>query len=215
MRRCAISKRVELALDQCGRLELFEPELRVSVNRSTQLDDARGQRFVYFDCHCKRFLSDRYFRSRRRNRCAGMMTADLAFAMLINRTSAFYQANPPLYMTYVEHTRVSAPSLGRAQDIDRSITVRVADNFAVMKDLPNGGWRAGEAFPIVAYFDPISNFKFSYFANLKRVDITLDRGAPFFLAIPAADPASTSSCRITVIGPPDTRATRPTRRCIF
>lgn len=115
------------------------------------------------------------------------MTADLALAMLINRTSEFYQANPPTYMTYVEHTRVSAPSLGRAQDIDRSIAVRVADNYAVMKDLPNGGSRAGEAFPIVAYFDPISNFKFSYFANLKRVDITLDRGTPFFLDIPAPD----------------------------
>ncbi len=82
------------------------------------------------------------------------MTADLAFAILINRTSAFYQASPPLYMTYIEHTHVSAPSLGRAQDIDRSIAVRIADNFAVMKDLPNGGWRTGEAFPIVAYFDP-------------------------------------------------------------
>ncbi|MBV9717798.1 MAG: hypothetical protein JOZ77_00620 [Candidatus Eremiobacteraeota bacterium] len=117
-----------------------------------------------------------------------MMTADLAFAMLINRTSAFYQANPPTYMTYIEHTHVSAPTLGRAQDIDRSIAVRIADNFAVMKDLPNGSERAGQAFPIVAYFDPLSNFKFGYFANLKRVDITLDRGAPFFLSIPGPDP---------------------------
>jgi hypothetical protein len=118
-----------------------------------------------------------------------MMTADLAFAMLINHTSAFYQANPPTYMTYVEHTHVSAPTLGRTQDINRSIAVRVADNFAVMKDLPNGEQRTGEAFPIVAYFDPLSNFKFSYFANLKNVNITLDRGAPFFLSIPQPDPS--------------------------
>jgi hypothetical protein len=117
-----------------------------------------------------------------------MMTADLAFAVLMNRTSAFYQANPPTYMTYTEHTHVSAPSLGRAQDIDRSIAVRIADNLAVMKDLPNGEQRVGQAFPIVAYFDPLSNFKFSYFANLKRVDITLDRGGPFYLATPAPDP---------------------------
>ncbi len=117
-----------------------------------------------------------------------MMTADLAFALLINRTSAFYQAHPPIYMTYVEHTHVSAPTLGRAQDIDRSIAVRVADDVAVMKDLPNGGQRTGQAFPIVAYFDPLSNFKFGYFANLKRVDITLQRGAPFYLTIPDADP---------------------------
>jgi len=118
-----------------------------------------------------------------------MMTADLAFALLINRTSAYYQANPPTYMTYVEHTHVSAPSLGRAQDIDRSIAVRVADNYAVMKDLPNGEERTGQAFPIASYFDPLSNFKFSYFANLKRVDITLDRGAPFYLTIPPPDPS--------------------------
>ncbi len=118
-----------------------------------------------------------------------MMPADLAFALLINRTSAFYQAHPPIYMTYVEHTHVSAPTLGRAQDIDRSIAVRVADDVAVMKDLPNGGQRTGQAFPIVAYFDPLSNFKFSYFANLKRVDITLQRGAPFYLTIPDNDPS--------------------------
>jgi len=118
-----------------------------------------------------------------------MMTADLALAMLLNRSSAFYNANPPVYMTYVEQTHVSAPTLGRAQDINRSIAVRVADNLAVMKDLPNGQQRVGQAFPIVAYFDPLSNFKFGYFANLKRVDITLDRGTPFFLAIPPPDPS--------------------------
>ena len=28
-------------------------------------------------------------------------------------------------MTYVEHTHVSAPTLGRAQDIDRAVMVRV------------------------------------------------------------------------------------------
>lgn len=117
-----------------------------------------------------------------------MTTADLAFALLINRTSAYYAANPPAYMTYVEHTHVNAPTLGRTQDIDRSIAVRVADNYAVMKDLPNGSERTGQAFPIVAYFDPLSAFTFSYFANLKRVDITLQRGAPLTLAIPAADP---------------------------
>jgi hypothetical protein len=118
-----------------------------------------------------------------------MMTADLALSLLINRTSAFYQANPPVYMTYLEHTHVSAPTLGRAQDIDRSIAVRIADNFAVMQDLPNGGQRAGQAFPIVAYFDPFSNFGFGYFANLKRVDITLQRGTPYVFPIPQEDPS--------------------------
>jgi hypothetical protein len=67
--------------------------------------------------------------------------------------------------------------------------VRVGDNHAVMKDLPNGGQRVGQAFPIIPFFDPFSNFKFSYFANLKRVDIMLDRGGPFFFPIPPPDPS--------------------------
>jgi hypothetical protein len=116
-----------------------------------------------------------------------MIPADLAFALLINRTSDYYQANPPTYMAYTERTHVTAPSLGRAQDINRSIAVRVADNFAVMRDLPNGGPRVGQAFPIIAYFDPLSAFQFSYFANLKRVDITLERGQPIFLPTPPPD----------------------------
>jgi hypothetical protein len=113
---------------------------------------------------------------------------DVALALLIDRTTAFYDANPPVYMTYTERTHVDAPSLGRTQDINRSIAVRVADNFAVMRDLPDGGARTGEAFPIIAYFDPLSAFGFSWFANLKRVDITLDRGQPLTLATPAPDP---------------------------
>jgi hypothetical protein len=109
--------------------------------------------------------------------------------MLINRTSDYYQAHPPTYMTYTERTHVTAPTLGRAQDINRSIAVRVSDNFAVMQDLPDGGRRTGQAFPIVAYFDPLSAFQFSYFANLKRVDITLERGQPLVLATPEPDPS--------------------------
>ncbi len=118
-----------------------------------------------------------------------MIPADLAFALLINRTTDYYQANPPAYMTYTERTHVTAPSLGRAQDINRSIAVRVTDNFAVMRDLPNGGPRTGQAFPIIAYFDPLSAFQFSYFANLKRVDITLQRGRPIILPTPPPDPS--------------------------
>jgi hypothetical protein len=117
-----------------------------------------------------------------------MMLPDVALALLINRTANFYQQNPPVYMTYTEHTHVNAPSLGRTQDINRSIAVRVADDYAVMRDLPNGSERTGQAFPIVAYFDPISGFSFSYFANMKRVDIQLKRAAPIVLSTPEPDP---------------------------
>lgn len=117
-----------------------------------------------------------------------MMTADLALALLINRTSAYYDAHAPAFITYIERTHVKAVGIGRTQDINRSVAVRVADNYATMKDLPDGQERTGQAFPIIPYFDPISAFGFSYFANLKRVDITLQRGAPITLAIPQDDP---------------------------
>jgi hypothetical protein len=117
-----------------------------------------------------------------------MMLPDVALAMLIDRTADYYRQNPPVYMTYTERTHVNAPSLGRTQDINRSIAVRIADDFAVMRDLPNGGERTGQAFPIVAYFDPFSGFGFSYFANMKRVDITLDEGKLYTLPIPEPDP---------------------------
>ncbi len=105
-----------------------------------------------------------------------MILPDVALALLIDRTAAYYRQNPAAYMTYTEHTHVSAPSLGRAQDINRSVAVRVADDYAVMRDLPNGSERTGQAFPIIAYFDPLSEFQFRYFANLKRVDITIVSG---------------------------------------
>lgn len=118
-----------------------------------------------------------------------MLTPDVALALLINRTTQYYQANVPTYITYTERTHVSAASQSRSQDINRSVAVRVADNFAVMQDLPAGGHRTGEAFPIIPYFDPLSAFQFSYFANLKRVDITLKRGQPLVLSTPAPDPS--------------------------
>jgi hypothetical protein len=113
---------------------------------------------------------------------------DVALAMLINRTADNFRQNPPAYMTYTERMHVSAPSLGRTQDINRSIAVRIADDYAVMRDLPNGTERTGQAFPIVAYFDPFSGFGFSYFANMKRVDITLQIGKLYTLPIPEEDP---------------------------
>lgn len=117
------------------------------------------------------------------------MLPDVALALLINRTTDAYLADPPAYMTYTERTHVSVSSLGRTQDINRSVAVRVADNLAVMQDLPNGGARTGQAFPIIAYFDPLSAFGFSWFANLKRVDINLQRGRPLVLSTPEPDPS--------------------------
>jgi hypothetical protein len=113
-----------------------------------------------------------------------VLAPDLALALLVNRTAAAYNANPPAYIVYRETTLVRAPSLGRSQEIDRNVVVRNSDDVAVMHDIPDGTQRIGEAFPVIPYFDPFSQFTFSYFANLKRVDITLKRGAPMQFTIP-------------------------------
>lgn len=116
-----------------------------------------------------------------------MIPPDLALALLMNRTGAAYGTAAPAYITYREHTHVTGAN--KSEDIDRSVAVRVADDFAVMHDLPNGATRTGSAFPILPFFDPFSSFQFSYFANLKRIDITFKPGKPFNVTIPAPDPS--------------------------
>jgi hypothetical protein len=116
-----------------------------------------------------------------------MLPPDLALALLINRAATAYVNTAPAYMTYRESTHVEGAN--RTEDINRTIAVRVADNFSVMKDLPQGAERTGEAFPIIAYFDPFSQFSFSYFANLKRVDINLERKPPGLFPVPSPDPS--------------------------
>ncbi len=115
-----------------------------------------------------------------------MISPDIAFALLVNRTAQTFEQSQPAYMTYRERTHVTGAN--RVQDINRSVAVRVADDVAVMQDLPQGERRTGQAFPIIPSFDPISSFGFSYFANLKRVDISLTRAKPWYFAIPAPDP---------------------------
>jgi hypothetical protein len=116
-----------------------------------------------------------------------MLPPDLALVQLINRTATAYVSNPPAYITYREFTHVTA-SIGRMQDINRYVAVREADDYAVMQDLPQGAQRIGQAFPIIPYFDPLAGFSYTWFANLKRVDINIKRVAPTLWPIPAADP---------------------------
>jgi len=116
-----------------------------------------------------------------------MIGADVALAALINRAATAYLTAPPAYMTFRESTHIEGAS--RAEDINRYVAVRVADDYAVMQDLPEGAQRTGPAFPVIPYFDPFSSFQFSYFANLKKIDITFDPGAPFQLPPPPVDPS--------------------------
>lgn len=116
-----------------------------------------------------------------------MIGADVALAALIDRAGTAYTTTAPAYITYVEHTHVAGAN--RSEDIDRSVAVRVADDYAVMQDLPHGQERTGSAFPVIPFFDPFSTFRFSYFANLHKLDISFDPGTPFFVQSPASDPS--------------------------
>lgn len=118
-----------------------------------------------------------------------MLPPDMALVQLINRTATAYAQNPPAYITYTEYTHISSPTMGRTQDINRSVLVRQADDYAVMQDLPQGATRTGEAFPVIPYFDPLGQFfNFSWFANLKNVQITLERKPVGLWPIPTPDP---------------------------
>ncbi|HZZ64259.1 MAG TPA: hypothetical protein VFE17_02055 [Candidatus Baltobacteraceae bacterium] len=113
-----------------------------------------------------------------------MLPPDIALVQLINRTATAYVQNAPAYITYRETTHVSA-STGRSEEINRFVQVRQADNFALMQDLPQGATRTGQAFPIIPYFDPLAGFSYSWFANLRRIDITIKRAEPGLWPMPA------------------------------
>jgi len=117
-----------------------------------------------------------------------MIPADVALVQVINRTATAYVQNAPTYITYRERTHVSS-NMGRTEDVNRFVQVRQADDYAVMQDLPQGAQRMGQAFPIIPYFDPLAGFSYSWFANLKRIDITIKRIEPGLWPMPAPDPS--------------------------
>ncbi|HTU70480.1 MAG TPA: hypothetical protein VMF11_09175 [Candidatus Baltobacteraceae bacterium] len=116
-----------------------------------------------------------------------MIGADAALAALIDRAANTYLTAAPAYITFRESTHVEGAD--RSEDINRYVAVRVADDYAVMQDLPNGAVRTGDAFPVIPFFDPFSSFQFSYFANLKKIEISFSPGQPFQLQEPAPDPS--------------------------
>lgn len=120
-----------------------------------------------------------------------MISADQALMELQNRTAAAYVQSAPAFITYREVTHARAPSLGRSQDINRYVAVRQTDDFAVMRDLPQGMERTGKAFPIIPYFDPLSQWSFNWFANLKNVVIDLTRYPVGQWMMPKTEPDAT------------------------
>jgi hypothetical protein len=119
-----------------------------------------------------------------------MVGADLALAALINHAADVYKTTMPPYIAYEEHTHIKAAVFGGInKDINRAITVRVADDYAVMQDLPGGGTNIGSAFPVVPFFDPFSTFGYCYHAGLKKIDLTFYPGKPYIYPAPATDPS--------------------------
>lgn len=118
-----------------------------------------------------------------------MLPADLAFAQYFNATTKAYVQNAPAYVTYTERTHIEAsgPLVRANRDVNRKVLLRQSDNFAIMQDLPNGGTTQGQAWPIIPYFDPMSNFTFSYFVNLKAITIDIKREQPPLLNLPQPD----------------------------
>lgn len=117
-----------------------------------------------------------------------MTGADLALAALINRAAQAYTYHQPTYMTYNEYSHIEG--FGQKRDINRFIAVRVADDFAVMRDLPAGGENVGEAFPMIPFFDAFSTFRFCYTApNTKKIDIIFVPGSAQYFKMPDPDPS--------------------------
>lgn len=169
---------VQFPLDQRLRSRLFEAQFGIPVDFAAEFDDARAHVVLRNDDGHALDVGEPVL----------MLPPDVALVQLINRTASAYTANPPAYITYRERTHVTS-SIGRTQEINRFVEVRQADDYAIMQDLPQGAQRIGQAFPIIPYFDPLGQrFTFGWFANLKRVDITLQRDAVGFWPIPPADP---------------------------
>jgi hypothetical protein len=176
---------IEFVLDQALGPVLFKAQLRLAVYRAAQFNDA-------LNGWCRRFFdhfpgSAAAVRGFPASESSGVMIgADAALAALINRAASTYLTSAPTYITFHESTHIEGAN--KSEDINRAVSVRVADDYAVMQDLPNGSTRLGPAFPVIPFFDPFSTFRFGYFANLKKIDITFDPGRPFQLQLPAPEP---------------------------
>ncbi len=183
-------KRIELALDERGGLVLLEAQLgaagesraaarplarpAVRLLRSACRADVNGP--VLSFPPAKRDCRNDDARSRPRN-------ADQPHQRVLSSQPA------ALHDVHGAHARERADARARAgyRSVGCGARRRQLRGHAGFAERRRAGRdRRFRSSPI---FDPFSNFKFSYFANLKRVDITLDRGAPFFLSIPPPDPS--------------------------
>ena len=75
------------------------------------------------------------------------------------------------------------PSLGRERDVDRAVSLRTADDYAIVQDLPRGREQVGiHGFPFPANFDALSNFEYTWHVSMHG-DLEVDlvrQNAPLF-----------------------------------
>jgi len=89
------------------------------------------------------------------------LAPDIAFQHCANAAAAIVAKAPP-FVTYRVMTHVSAPSLGKERDVNRSVMVRTRDDLAVIQDLPQGANVLGRGFPVTPSFDALSYFTLSW-----------------------------------------------------
>jgi hypothetical protein len=118
------------------------------------------------------------------------LTPDVAFEQSANAAAAAWAARPA-YVTYVTHMHVEAPSARQSVSIDRLVTVRSADDVAILKDLPNGGQSMAHGFPISPTFDALAYFRLNTNAGWHKqifANITGPEGAGSIVPITFKDP---------------------------
>ncbi len=156
--------RVQFAFDQRLRLVLFKAQFGMLVNRTAQGDDALDRLLSRFFDHSGVCVGSEELPCGRRARA--MIGADAALAALINRAGITYRSHAPAYITYRESTHVDGAN--RSEDINRAVAVRVADDYSVMHDLPQGAPSNGLGVPGHSVLRSVFDVSFSYFANLHK-----------------------------------------------
>jgi hypothetical protein len=118
------------------------------------------------------------------------LTPDVAFEQASNAAAARWAARPA-FVTYVSHTHVEAPSAHQSVNIDRLVTVRSADDVAILQDLPSGGQSIAHGFPISPTFDALAYFRLNTNASWHKqifANITGPEGAGQIVPITFKDP---------------------------
>ncbi|MBV8581850.1 MAG: hypothetical protein JOZ86_14610 [Candidatus Eremiobacteraeota bacterium] len=122
-----------------------------------------------------------------------MIAADVQFRQAANAAAAAY-AQKPAYIAYKTDVVVDVPSLRRHQTISRAVESRVADDYAVLQDLPQGQRQYAHSFPLIPTFDALSYFRVTYNGSRRDALAYVEPGDPLTFK----DPRETSHADVVV-----------------